>query len=295
MRDQFRVGVVLLADHAVRDRSAQHRVCDAVRGFGWIGTRRVDRLQLDPAGIPAAAGRSRVSRRRGLGPRLARGVVALALAFLAVSVVPVLLFALAPVPSSAFMLRYQVASLLDERERPALRYDWVGWGAISDAAKLAVIAAEDQRFPEHFGFDVAAIEKAIDYNHRGGRARGASTISQQTAKNLFLWPGRSWLRKGLEVGFTLLIETLWTKQRVLTVYLNVAEFGEGVYGVEAAAQAFFGKPAAALGPYEASLLAAVLPNPKRLHADRPSAYVASRAAWIRGQMRQLGVETLERL
>jgi monofunctional biosynthetic peptidoglycan transglycosylase len=215
--------------------------------------------------------------------------------FLAVSVAVVAVFRVLPVPGSAFMFRYQLAGLMDPEQRPALRHDWVGWKDIADPAKLAVIAAEDQRFPDHFGFDLAAIEKAIDHNRRGGRVRGASTISQQTAKNLFLWPGRSWLRKGLEVWFTLLIEALWSKERLLTVYLNLAEFGEGIYGVEAAAQTYFGKPAASLSAHEASLLAAVLPNPKGLRVDAPSGYVASRAAWIRGQMRQLGRETLERL
>lgn len=224
-----------------------------------------------------------------------RSVALLGLGFLVLSIGAVAVFRVLPVPTSAFMLRYQFASLMGADPRPALRHDWVGWKDIADPAKLAVIAAEDQRFPEHFGFDLEAIEKAIDHNRRGGRVRGASTISQQTAKNLFLWPGRSWVRKGLEVWFTLLIETLWSKERLLTVYLNLAEFGEGVYGVEAAAQAFFSKPASSLSAYEASLLAAVLPNPKRLRVEAPSGYVASRAAWIRGQMRQLGNQTLDSL
>jgi monofunctional biosynthetic peptidoglycan transglycosylase len=136
-----------------------------------------------------------------------------------------------------------------------------------------------------------AIEKADEIEE----ARGASTISMQVTKNLFLWPGRSWLRKGLEAGYTALIEALWSKRRILTVYLNIAEFGRGVYGVEAAAQRYFHKPAARLNRHEAALLAAVLPNPVRLRADRPSAYVAARAAWIERQMRQLGDATVEDL
>ena len=140
-----------------------------------------------------------------------------------------------------------------------------------------------------------AIEKALEYNRHSRRTRGASTLTQQVAKNLFLWPGRSWFRKGLEVGYTLLIETLWSKRRVLEVYLNVAEFGRGVYGVEAAAQKYFRKPAAQLSAQEAALLAAVLPSPARLRVDAPSAYVQNRAAWIRGQMNGLGYETLDSL
>jgi monofunctional glycosyltransferase len=156
------------------------------------------------------------------------------------------------------------------------------------AAGLAVIASEDQRFPEHGGFDFKQIEKAMDEAERGGRARGASTISQQVAKNLFLWNGRSYLRKGLEAWYTVLIEALWSKRRILEVYVNIAEFGRGVYGAEAAAQAFFRKPAARLGRGEAARLAAVLPSPKRMRADNPSAYVLRRQAEIERQMQALG-------
>jgi monofunctional biosynthetic peptidoglycan transglycosylase len=166
---------------------------------------------------------------------------------------------------------------------------------ISPWMGLAVIAAEDQKFPEHWGFDMAAIEKALSHNERHEtRIRGASTLSQQTAKNMFLWDGRSWLRKGLEAGLTVGIETLWTKRRILTVYLNVAEFGEGTFGVEAAAQRYFHKPASRLTMSEAALLAAVLPNPLRFKASAPSGYVRSRQAWILRQMRQLGGESFMR-
>ncbi len=153
---------------------------------------------------------------------------------------------------------------------------------------LAVIAAEDQKFPEHWGFDVDAIETAL--GSEGERMRGASTLSQQTAKNLFLWDGRSWVRKGLEAGLTVGIETVWTKRRILTVYLNIAEFGQGTFGVEAAAQRYFHKPASRLTIAEAALLAAVLPNPIRFRADAPSGYVRQRQQWIMRQMRQLGGE-----
>ena len=144
---------------------------------------------------------------------------------------------------------------------------------------------------EHWGFDVASIEKALAHNERNeNRIRGASTISQQTAKNLFLWDGRSWVRKGLEAGLTLGIETVWSKKRILTVYLNIAEFGDGVFGVEAAAQRYFHKPASKLTRSEAALLAAVLPNPLRFKVSAPSGYVRSRQAWILRQMYQLGGE-----
>ena len=203
-----------------------------------------------------------------------------------------LLFAVVPVPGSAFMLGYQIERLGSSKPLPPLRHDWVPWTAMADEAKLAVIAAEDQRFPEHHGFDVEAIQAAMEHNREGGSTRGASTISQQTAKNLFLWSGRSWLRKGLEVYFTVLIETLWSKKRILTVYLNSAEFGTGIYGVEAAAQTFFRRPASQLTAQQAAQLAAVLPNPRHYSAERPSAYVWGRSAWIRVQMRQLGEQTV---
>ena len=170
--------------------------------------------------------------------------------------------------------------------------DWVSMDEISPWMGLAVIAAEDQTFPDHWGFDVAAIEKALSHNERNeNRIRGASTLSQQTVKNLFLWDGRSWLRKGLEAGLTVGVETVWSKKRILTVYLNIAEFGDGVFGVEAAAQRYFGKPASRLTQSEAALLAAVLPNPLRFKAAAPSGYVRSRQAWILRQMRQLGGES----
>ena len=154
--------------------------------------------------------------------------------------------------------------------------------------QLAVIASEDQKFPEHRGFDFASIGDALEDRDKGRRTRGASTITQQTAKNLFLWPGQSWLRKGIEAYFTVLIEWCWPKRRILEVYLNVAEFGRGVYGVEAAGRQYFRKSAAQLGPYDAALLAAVLPNPIRLKASSPSLYVRSRQRWIVDQMAGLG-------
>ena len=225
-------------------------------------------------------------------PRIALWLLAIVLGL---TVVPVLLLAVVPAWTSSFMIGYQVDRLTADKPLPALEHDWVSWEEIAPAAKLAVIAAEDQRFAEHFGFDFEAIGKAAQHNRNHRRKRGASTISQQVAKNLFLWSGRSWTRKAFEAGYTLLIESLWSKQRVLEVYLNVVEFGPGVYGVEAASQKYFRKPAAKLTYPEAALLAAVLPNPKRMRVAAPSTYVQQRAGWILRQMYQLGPASIEQL
>ncbi|WP_312629056.1 monofunctional biosynthetic peptidoglycan transglycosylase [Scandinavium sp.] len=201
------------------------------------------------------------------------------------------LFSVLPVPFSAVMVERQLGAIFSGNFHYLAHSDWVSMDEMTPWMGLAVIAAEDQKFPEHWGFDVSAIEKALAHNERNeNRIRGASTLSQQTAKNLFLWDGRSWLRKGLEAGLTVGIETVWSKKRILTVYLNIAEFGEGVFGVEAASQRYFHKPASKLTMSEAALLAAVLPNPLKFRADAPSGYIRSRQAWILRQMRQLGGE-----
>ena len=203
----------------------------------------------------------------------------------------ILLFSFMPVPFSAVMVERQLGAWLTGDFGDVAHSDWVSMDDISPWAALAVIAAEDQRFPDHWGLDFGAIEKALSHNERHeNRIRGASTISQQTVKNLLLWDGKSWIRKGLEAGLTLTTEVVWTKRRILTVYLNIAEFGEGVFGVEEASQRYFRKPASKLTMSEAALLAAVLPNPVRFRADAPSGYVRSRQAWILRQMRQLGGE-----
>lgn len=205
------------------------------------------------------------------------------------------LFSVMPVPFSAVMVERQLGAWLSGDFGYVAHSDWVSMDEISPWMGLAVIAAEDQKFPEHWGFDVSDIEKALAHNERNeNRIRGASTLSQQTAKNLFLWDGRSWVRKGLEAGLTLGMETVWSKKRILTVYLNIAEFGDGIFGVEAAAQRYFHKPASRLSLSEAALLAAVLPNPLRFKANAPSGYVRSRQAWIMRQMRQLGGESFMR-
>lgn len=225
--------------------------------------------------------------RRSWPVRLARALASLVLSAALLSVAVVAALRWLPVPTTAFMIRERLASV-DGRPPLRQRHDWVPWSAIARHAAVAVIAAEDQRFLAHDGFDFAAIEKALADAGQGRRLRGASTISQQVAKNLFLWPGQSWLRKGLEAWFTLWIEFLWPKQRILEVYLNSAEFGPGVWGVEAASRHFFGKPALGLYRHEAALLAAVLPNPARLRVASPSPYVRERQQWILAQMRRLG-------
>jgi monofunctional biosynthetic peptidoglycan transglycosylase len=189
--------------------------------------------------------------------------------------------------TSAFMLEARIHALRAGDSAYRTDFEWVNLEQISSHAAVAVIASEDQQFPFHAGFDFASIRESVRASERGKRLRGASTISQQVAKNLFLWPG-GFVRKAMEAYFTVLIEALWPKERILEMYLNIAEFGSGVYGVEAAAHRFYHKPAARLTSSEAALLAAVLPNPVKLRVDRPSRYVLSRRDWILGQMRGLG-------
>lgn len=193
-------------------------------------------------------------------------------------------------PTSAFMLGYQLQST-----GKSLAQEWVPMREISPWMPLAVVASEDQRFPHHVGVDFEAIRQALSEYRAGEGLRGASTITQQTAKNLFLWNGRSFIRKAIEAGLALVIDGFWSKQRILEVYLNIAEFGPGIYGVEAASQAYFGKPARHLTEYQAALLAAVLPNPKVLSVNSPSSYVLERVSWIQGQIAQLGAGYLHDL
>ena len=191
-------------------------------------------------------------------------------------------------PTSAFMLDRRLDALVAREKGFRLDYRWRDWGRISSTLPISLVAAEDQKFPDHNGFDFQAIDKALASNKRGRKVRGASTISQQVAKNLFLWSGRSYLRKGLEAWYTVLVETLWPKRRILEVYANIAEFGDGVYGAEAAAQRFFGKPASALTAAESARLAAVLPSPRRYSAKNPGPYGQRRARWIQRQVGRLG-------
>ena len=220
-------------------------------------------------------------RRRGF-----RRLLWLPVLFVGVTGLQVLVPRFVDAPTSAFMVWRQ----LDGIGEPGftLRHEWRDYDQLSPHLPIALVAAEDQKFPHHHGFDLEAIDKALDRNARGGRVRGASTISQQVAKNLYLWGGGGYARKGLEAWYTLLIELVWPKRRILEVYANIAEFGDGVYGAEAAAQAYFGKPASRLTPAESARLAAVLPNPKKYSARNPGPYVQRRAAWIERNARNLG-------
>lgn len=225
--------------------------------------------------------------------RLARWLlIAVAAAFL-ITALPVVAMRWMDPWYSAFMLDAALDASRSGKTNYHTDYRWADLEQISPHAAVAVIAAEDQFFPFHMGFDFKSIREAVRTNEKQAKrkrpkVRGASTISQQVAKNLFLWPGRSYVRKGLEAYFTLLIEITWPKERIIEVYLNVAQFGDGIYGVEAAAQRFWRKPSAQLNRYEAATLAAVLPNPITFRANAPSPYVTRRRDFILDQMRRLG-------
>ena len=227
-------------------------------------------------------------RRRSLAYRLVRGAVVLFLAWLAAMAAGVVVLRWVDPPTTAFMLRDRIDAFATAERDYAFRQEWRDWSAISPHAAVAVIAAEDQAFPSHDGFDFKQIDKALVDRQRGRRMRGASTITQQVARNLFLWPGQSWFRKGLEAGLTVLIELAWSKHRILEVYLNIAEFGRGTWGVEAASRHYFHRSAAQLDPAQAALLAAVLPSPLRLRADAPTPYVRGRQQSILRQMAAIG-------
>jgi monofunctional glycosyltransferase len=229
-----------------------------------------------------------VAKKKSFFRRLAWALLGLLVVCVAGSALTVALLRWINPPYSAFMAQTQIAAWQKHDHTYVFRHRWADLNQISPNLPLAVVASEDQKFPEHWGFDVEAIEKAYELNQHSHRVHGASTISQQVAKNLFLWSGRSYIRKGLEAYFTLLIEGIWPKRRILEVYLNIAEFGYGTYGAEAAAQRFFKKPAAKLSRSESAVLAAVLPNPQRLSAAVPSAYLQTRRDWILGQMQALG-------
>lgn len=213
----------------------------------------------------------------GKRSRLGRLIGLILLVLVAVPVVGVLLFAVVP-PTPTVLMLQQAA------KGQGLDYRWRGLNDISPNLVNAAIAAEDARFCSHHGFDMEAIQKALDHNAEGGRMRGGSTISQQTAKNVFLWPSRDWVRKGLEAGYTVLIETVWSKRRIMEVYLNVVEWAPGVYGAQAASRHWFGKDADELTAREAARLAAILPAPRRYKAASPGPYVRRRASRIQAAM-----------
>lgn len=247
----------------------------------------------EPGYRPGAACWSALRRGLLLGWRLLAGLL-IALALTSVAVVGILRWV--DPPASAFMLRHARVAAELGRPPPHYHHRWVPWDAIPTSVRLAAIAAEDQRFPLHHGFDPVEIRKAWSHYRNGGTLRGASTISQQTAKNLFLWPERSWLRKGLEAWLTAWIELLWPKERILEVYLNIVQLSPSTYGVGAASERYLGRSVSELGLEQASLLAAVLPAPGAYRLDRPSPRLRRRADWIADQTRRLGgARYLERL
>lgn len=223
-----------------------------------------------------------MAAQKTLSQRLKKLTLQVFVAFLVLTILPVVIFRWAPLPGSSVMLQRWW------NEDQTQHYEWVARENISAWAAMAVIAAEDQKFPDHHGVDLDAISDAISDRLKGKRLRGASTISQQVARNVFLWQGRSFFRKGLEVYFTGLIELLWSKKRILEVYLNVAEMGPQTFGIEAASQRYFGKSSKLLTAEQSALIAAVLPNPIRMSVARPSAHVLKRQRWILKHMRQLG-------
>jgi monofunctional glycosyltransferase len=232
--------------------------------------------------LPKAFGRKVARRRSGAGRRLLRPVFWAVLVALLLPVPLVIAYRFIPPPITSLMV---IRSL----EGAALHRRWVPLDRISGALPRAVIASEDEKFCSHNGFDWAAIDNAW-HAWRGGRdPKGASTITMQVAKNLFLWPGRSVIRKGFEAYITVLLELIWDKHRIIEAYLNVAEWGDGIYGAETASRQFFGKPASALTAQQAALLAAVLPDPREWSAVRPTQYISERAAIIRGAMPAMAV------
>lgn len=216
--------------------------------------------------------------------KLLKFIFKLMLWFVGLTVLWVLVYKFVPVSYTPLM----AIRSIEGDDQFKLSHKWVPMEKISPHLQLAVICAEDQRFVHHNGFDREAIEKAIQSNRAGKRLRGGSSISQQTAKNVFLWPERSWVRKGFETYFTFLIENLWSKERILEVYLNSIEMGDGVFGAQAAAEYWFGKTAQDLSQQNAAAIAAILPNPRNYRANPPSPYISRRISWIVQQMRYYG-------
>lgn len=219
--------------------------------------------------------------------KIFRFIFKIALWFFIISIGLTLIYRFIPVPVTPLMVIRLWEQAWDEKKDVRLYKDWVSIDNISKNMPQAVYAAEDQKFLEHNGFDWKAMEEAWEKNKKGKRIKGASTISQQTAKNVFLWPSRNLVRKGLEAYFTFLIETIWTKERIMEVYLNVIEMGPGIYGIEAASQTFYNRPASKLTRQQAAMIAAVLPNPIRWSPAKPTGYTRGRQSWILRQMNNL--------
>lgn len=254
--------------------------------------KNVPRSRPTPDKLPTLLRKRAAPVRPGFGKRTWQGWIGWAVRWLAfwfftISIGWVVLLKWVPVPFTPTMLDRKFGAVVGGRASE-IHYDWTRYDALSYQVALAVVAAEDQRFPVHYGFDFEAMEMAFRNNMKGKRMKGASTISQQVAKNVFLWQGRDYFRKALEAWFTLLIETIWGKERILEVYLNVAETGPMTFGVEAASQRFYGHPASQLTRTEAARMAAVLPSPNRFSIAHPSAYVERRTRFIARQMGRLG-------
>ena len=233
------------------------------------------------------AKKPKTAKSGGLVKRIFRIIGKTILGLFLFSVGMVVIYRFVPIPVTILQLTRCVEQF--QEDKPIVLYkDWEPLENISNKLQLAVVCAEDQKFLNHYGFDVEAIEKAIEHNSKGKKVRGASTISQQTAKNVFLWEGRTWVRKGLEVYFTGLIELIWSKERIMEVYLNVIEMGDGIYGAQAASKQYFRKDAADLSSSQAALLASILPSPRRYSAVRPSGFVRGRQSWTQRQMNQWG-------
>jgi monofunctional biosynthetic peptidoglycan transglycosylase len=231
--------------------------------------------------------KSKPNKKKNIFSRFLKFLLLLFIFLIVFSFLQVLILRWVPPLFSSFMAIRKVELVV--KGMPAtIHYSWKPYDEISEEFALAVVAAEDQKFPEHAGFDFEAIETALEENKTKSSIRGGSTISQQVAKNLFCWPGRSYFRKAIESYYTLLIELMWNKKRILEVYINIAELGSGVYGAEAASLQYFDKPANKISKNEAALLAAVLPSPRKYSVFKPTKYVLGRTEWIKRQMNQLG-------
>ena len=240
-----------------------------------------NRPVTDEAVVPALPAGKRILN------KLLKIIKLTAIGFFGSTIFVVALFTFINPPVTPLMLKRALVKKTDGT-RVGIHKDWVSFRNISPHMIRAVVASEDNRFLEHWGIDVQAVQKAVEYNKKHRRKHGASTITQQVAKNVFLWPARSWIRKGFELYFTVLIETIWSKKRIMVVYLNVAETGNGIYGVEAAARKYFRKPASKLSRGEAALIAAALPNPRVRNPARPSPYLLRRQQRIMNLMSKIG-------
>jgi len=228
-------------------------------------------------------------------PKVLKVLTAVFGSLFSLSLLTVLILKWVPPPTSSYMLQRQFHVWQNEEELK-IQYEWTDWENISPYLKVAAVTSEDQRFAEHWGLDIKAIEEAYDEYQAGESLRGASTITQQVAKNLFLWPGQSFIRKGVEAYFSLLIELFWSKKRILEVYLNIAEFGNGVYGVKAASNTYFNTEPANLDMMQSALMVTALPSPRRYNLADPSSYMISRRNWILQYMLYLGnIEYLKKL